>query len=432
MMRLDIGIFPITEILVDGETLIEGDVLRIKRSELRQLVCADPRVQDVEIEVVRTGESARVIHVCDAIEPRVKTAGPGACYPGVIGPVDTVGAGLTHRLSGMAVVLSAEYPTPGSGVGAVHEAILDMSGPGALSPLAKTANLVLSIRFAPGYGQTDYHQALRAAGFKVSNHLALLTVDKTPAELQRYELTPVASELPKVVYIHQLLTHVALPVPYLTWYGVPITDWMPFGAHPNEILEGALLPNSFGGYAAKPTSWEHVNHPVIDRLYREHGKTLNFLGVILHRTRFEVFEEKQLSANQAAKLAKLMGSQGAIVSWIGAGNAFIEAMLTVQALERHGIKAVLMTYEHEGKEGLESPLMFSVPEADAIVSLGSLDRPIKLPSMGRTVGGQDLSLNREAGGERIPATGEIELEWYLPISSGVDHWEFGYQTCVAY
>jgi glycine reductase complex component B subunit alpha and beta len=431
-MRLDIGIFPINEILVGGETLIEGDVLKIKRSELRQLVCADPRVQDVEIEVVKPGESSRVIHVCDAIEPRVKTAGPGACYPGVLGPVDTVGTGLTHRLRGMAVVLSAEYPTPGSGVGAVHEAMLDMSGPGALSPLAKTANLVLSVRFAPGYGQTDYHQALRAAGFKVSNHLARLTVGKTPAELQTYELTPVGAELPKVVYIHQLLTHVALPVPYLTWYGVPITDWMPFWAHPNEILDGALLPNSFGGYAAKPTSWEHVNHPLIDRLYRAHGKTLNFLGVILHRTRFEVFEEKQLSANQAAKLAKLMGGQGAIVTWIGAGNAFIEAMLTVQALERHGIRTVLMTYEHGGKDGRESPLLFSVPEADAIVSLGSLDRPIRLPAVKHSSGGADLSLDREAGSSRVPATGELALDWYLPVAGGLDHWGAGKQICVEY
>jgi glycine reductase len=229
-----------------------------------------------------------------------------------------------------------------------------------------------------------------------------------------------------------MYTQLNLPAPYVTWYGSSITDWMPLWVHPNEILDGALLSGTAGKDAVRPTSWEHVNNPVIERLYAAHGRDLEFAGVILHRTRFEVFEEKQLSANQAAKLAKLMGAQGAIVTWIGAGNAFIEAMLTVQALEREGIKAVFMTYEHGGKEGLEAPLMFTVPEADAIVSVGSLDRPITLPPVDRVVGGQDLNLNPEAGDERIPAAGEIKLDWYLPVLSGIDHWGFGKQTCVEY
>jgi len=58
-----------------------------------------------------------------------------------------------------------------------------------------------------------------------------------------------------------------------------------------------------GGDTTQPTSWEHVNNAVIERLYRAHGNDLEFVGVILHRTRFEFFEEKQLSAKQAATLA---------------------------------------------------------------------------------------------------------------------------------
>ena len=408
-------------------------MLRVNRDELRQLVLSDPRIAKVEFEVVKPGESARVIHVCDAIEPRIKISGPGACYPGLLGPTETVGRGVTHRLSGMSVVLSAEYPgEAGTGVAAVHEAVLDMSGPGALTPLSQTFNLVLSVSFAPGHSQIDYHQAVRMAGFKVSHRLAQTTREQEPPEWRRYELTTVNPDLAKIVYIHQLLTQVNLPVPYLTWYGLPITDWMPLWVHPNEIIDGALLPNALGGYAAKPTSWDHVNHPLIDLLCQAHGQSLEFAGVILHRTRFEVFEEKQLSASQAAKLAKLMGAQGAIVTWIGAGNAFIEGMLTVQALEREGIKTVFMTYEHGGKDGLETPLMFSVPEADALVSLGSLDRPITLPPVKRAVGGQDLNLNPEVGNERIPASGEIKLDWYLPLAGALDHWGYGKQICLEY
>ena len=431
-MRLEVATFPVSRIKLDGgSTRLQGDELLVNREQLRSAVTADVRLADVSIDVVEPGESARVVHFCDAIEPRIKVNGPGVCYPGLTGSVETVGNGRTHRLGGMAVILSAEYPTKGTGVGAAFEAILDMSGPGAVSPLSRTINLVISVKFAPGYGQTEYHEALKAAGFKVARLLAELTLDKQPDQVKTFELAP-ASGLPKVVYIHELLTHVSIPVPYLFWYGRPITDWMPFWAHPNEFFDGALLPNALGAYSAKPSSWEHVNHPVIQRLYEQHGKTLDFVGVIVHRTRFETFEEKQLSANQAAKLAHLMGAQGAIITWTGAGNAFIEGMLTTQALERLGIKAVFMTYEHGGKDGTESPLMFTVPEANAIVSLGSLDRRIVLPPVKRAIGDTTLNIDREAGPERVPATGELKLDWYLPLASGLDHWGAGTQICNAY
>ncbi|MGZ5120895.1 MAG: glycine/sarcosine/betaine reductase component B subunit, partial [Burkholderiales bacterium] len=107
-------------------------------------------------------------------------------------------------------------------------------------------------------------------------------------------------------------------------------------------------------------------------------------------------------------------------------------MLTTQALEHLGIKAVFMTYEHGGKDGTESPLMFTVPEANAIVSLGSLDRRIVLPPVKRAIGDTTLNIDREAGPERVPATGELKLDWYLPLASGLDHWGAGTQICNAY
>jgi glycine reductase len=433
MMQLDIGVFPISKIVFGRETRLDDDVLNLDQDELRQLVLADPRIAGVEIDTVEPGQSARVIHVCDAIEPRLKVSGPGACYPGIMGPLDTVGRGVTHRLQGMSVLLSAAYPRLiETGVGAAHEAILDMAGPGAISPLSKTINLVLSLNLAPGHSQGEYNQAVQLAGHKVAKRLAQTTEGKTPPQWRRFELTPVGSRLPKVVYVCQLFTQLNLPAPYSTWYGAYITDWMPLWVHPNEILDGALSRGTVGTDAVRPTTWEYVNHPIIERLYQAHGRDLDFAGVILHRTRFEVFQEKQLSANQAAKLAKLMGAQGAIVTWIGAGNAFIEGMLTVQALEREGIKAVFMTYEHGGREGTEAPLMFTVPEADAIISVGSLDRPISLPPVSRVVGGHDLNLDPEAGDHRIPAAGEIKLDWQLAIASGIDVWGFGTRTCVEY
>ncbi len=431
-MRLEMGTFPVRQIKFSEQTRLAGEVLEVCRQELLDLISADPRFAAIEIDLVQPGESARVVHVCDAIEPRIKVQGPGDCYPGILGSIETVGQGTTHRLEGMAVVLSAEYPREiATGTGAALEGILDMTGPGAVGPLSETRNLVLAASFAPGHSLADYHSALQQAGFRIAHRLAQTTVGTKPPATRIYHRSP-AVDLPKVVYVHQSLTQLNMPVAGITWYGNYITDWMPLWAHPNEIIDGALLPGVLGGHAAKPTSWEHLNHPVIDRLYGAHGKTLDFLGVIFHRTRFETFEEKQLSANQASKLAKLAGAEGAIITWVGAGNAFMEGMLTTQALEREGIKSVFMTYEHGGKEGLDTPLMYSVPEADAIVSTGSLDRPVSLPPVGRVVGGSDLNVSPESRGARIPSEAAIELGWQLPVLSAVDHWGFGKRICVDY
>lgn len=433
-MKLEIGSFQVSGIVFGPETRLDGGVLMVNRDEIRKLVLEDSRISSADLELAEPGKSVRIVHVCDAIEPKVKIEGPGSCYPAASESVETVGKGVTHRLAGMSVVLSVEYPRfEDRSVPPVFEAILDMSGPGALSPLAGTLNLVLAMKLAPGYSAGDCHESVKRAGFKAAARLAATTLGKSAPVRTVYELRETAGKrLPRVVYIHQVLSQLNLAVPFATWYGNYITDWMPFWVHPNEILDGALLPSALGGYAVKPTSWEFVNNPVIDRLYRAHGVSIDFAGVILHRTRFETFKEKQLSSNQAVNLAKLIGADGAILTWVSAGNAFIEGMLTVQGLERESIKTVFMTYEHGGKAGREEPLMYLVPEANALVSVGSLDRPITLPPVQRVIGGTDLSIRAEASTERMPAAAEINLDWFLPLLSAVDHWGFGNQTCRAY
>jgi hypothetical protein len=34
--------------------------------------------------------------------------------------------------------------------------------------------------------------------------------------------------------------------------------------------------------------------------------------------------------------------------------------------------------------------------------------------------------------ERVSATEELPLGWYLPVASGIDHWGAGVQTCIEY
>ncbi|PYN66388.1 MAG: glycine reductase, partial [Candidatus Rokuibacteriota bacterium] len=74
----------------------------------------------------------------------------------------------------------------------------------------------------------------------------------------------------------------------------------PWYLHPNEILDGALT----GPYrTAFAMSWTVANNPLFLDLYRRHGRDWNFLGVISLRTEWTTQTEKQLMANQTAKLA---------------------------------------------------------------------------------------------------------------------------------
>lgn len=55
------------------------------------------------------------------------------------------------------------------------------------------------------------------------------------------------------------------------------------------------------------------NCPNIKELYREHGKTINFLGVIMSNLNVAL-EQKERSALFVAQIAKSLGADGAVAS----------------------------------------------------------------------------------------------------------------------
>jgi glycine reductase complex component B subunit alpha and beta len=95
----------------------------------------------------------------------------------------------------------------------------------------------------------------------------------------------------------------------------------------------------------------------------------------------------------------------------------------VQACERNGIKTALVTYEHGGKEGRDSPLLFYLPEADAVVTTGSLDRGVELPAMDKVIGPYDeIKVLSYPGVPASPARAALSLEGRDVIIGGADIW----------
>jgi glycine reductase len=208
------------------------------------------------------------------------------------------------------------------------------------------------------------------------------------------------------------------------YYGMSLRESLATFVNPNEIFDGAVtVDTTRSGRGYYPTTWDWQNHPLILGLHKAHGKELNFGGVILQRIRFETNHGKEVGAQNAAGLAKAMGADGTLITWIGGGNAFVDVMFTVRACEQIGIKTTLVTYENGGKQGTDSAVLFYVPEADAIVSTGSLDRPVELPAMEHAIGPyDDLKVFPFPGAASVSAQGPLSLEARDVIIGGADIW----------
>ena len=408
-MRLELGDFPVDEVFVGQETRLDGRRLIVSAGDM-QLAVANPAIAGVDLQVVHPGESARITQISDIIEPRIKAHGGGDIFPGLLGPLEPVGAGRTHRLARLAVMICGEVPWLGaSGLFVPRDNFIDTGGPGAeFTPHSQTVNLVLRLKFADGFAHEDYQQAVVLAGLRAARLIAATTLELSPAEIVVRDLSVERPDLPRVLYAYQVQSQGVFMRTYLN--GRPLDDLFPTLLHPNELADGVLVAGGLGGGSVKLTTWLHQNNPLVDGLFARHSVDWNFAGIILHRGHYYQYEDKQRVALQVARLAHLMRADGVVFTLGGGGNNITEVMLAIQACERVGIKAVLLAWEHGGPQGADYPLPFAVPEAVSIVSTGSMDEAIDLPAMARVVGAPTIRVRPEVGGVPLAVGGALNLD----------------------
>jgi glycine reductase complex component B subunit alpha and beta len=435
-MRLELGTFPVTEVAFGSRTRYDDGRLEVDREAALAAVREDPRIVTADLQIARPGESARIWPVRDVIEPRVKVEGPGVCYPGICGrDITTVGQGRTHRLAGMGVVEVSSVNWHDAG-GDFVETYLDMSGDYArMYPYSRLHNLCVVVEPDPALGDESRNDAVHRATLAVSDHVAAAVRGLPPPEREVFTLEPAPADLPRVVYIwcvHSPQAMSGSPTAFCTaTYGLTqLTP--PWLLHPNEILDGALS----GPYrTAFAMSWTVANNPVLLGLYRGHARDWSFLGVIVLRTEWTTQTEKQLMGNQTAKLASMLGAQGAVVTWDAGGNEFIEVVRSIQACERLGIKTVFLTSEDDATDG--APTMLEpLPEADAIVSTGffknttlgvpdapAVERVIGLPY--KMVSGDRRTGSGRGRDQQVATRGPLPPPWRYD-----DHYGFGSLSCI--
>ena len=431
-MRLEIADFPVRKIYLGNSHRYQAGTLEVDREDLVRLVLQDRRIHEARFDTASPGEPVRITGIRDVAEPRAKFGDDAQVFPGIIAPVLGVGGGLTHRLSGMTVLATAAYEgTIRAGTGVQRSAILDMWGQGAAaSRFGSLVHLVLIMRLRQGLGELDAHGAIQKAELEVAKRLAEITAGLKPEHVEQYQLNDQGPS-PRVVLIQGCLTDSQQPHSGVAYYGLAIRDSLATLIHPNELLDGALTTNTTRGVAYSPTTWDWQNHPLALGLYHAQAAgRLNFAGVILERIAYDTFHGKEVIAHNTAQLAAQLGADAALVSWLGSGNAFVEVMLTIRACEQRGIKTALVTYEYGGKDGVDSPLLYYVPEANAVVSTGSRDRWIELPEAERIIGPyEEIRVLSYPGAPSVPAHQAMTLDARDMIIGGVDNWGGGAWTC---
>ena len=208
-MRLEVGTFPVSNVSFGSRTQLEKGALEIDRDELVELALQDGRIPWAGVDIVRPGDSARLINARDMLQPQAKAEGAGVVYPGICGrsPV-AVGEGRTFRLSDVAVMTCVDKsklsPAERSWPSRVEQAeresqrkatpdargggsFIDMSGPGLKPPLDGLTLVCVTLE-APGGEGEESNIALDSAALRVSDRLAQVTAGMEPPETEVFAL----------------------------------------------------------------------------------------------------------------------------------------------------------------------------------------------------------------------------------------------------
>jgi len=407
-LKLEVGYIEIRDIQLADESSVKDGVLYVNAKELEALALEDEHLKAVSFDVARPGESVRITPVKDVIEPRAKVEGPGEVFPGIISKLNTVGSGKTHVLRGAAVV------TVGKIVG-FQEGIIDMTGVGAeYTPFSATNNLVVDFTPQDNLTAHEYEAAIRKAGLKIALALGKLGVSVNPDETKTFdfpsiiEATKLYPDLPRVGYVQMLQSQGLLHDTYV--YGVDMKQSLTTMLSPTEVMDGAILSGNCVSACDKNTTYHHQNNPVIEDLFAEHGKTLNFVAMII--TNENVYlADKERSSDWTAKLVDYLDLDGVIISQEGFGNPDTDLIMNCKKIEATGTHTVIITDEYAGRDGTSQSLADADPSADALVTGGNANEVITLPKLDKVIGTLDYT-EKIAGGfaGSLEADGSITVE----------------------
>ena len=388
-MQLALANHPIEELKFGESARLAGTTLTVDATELRRLVLADPSISGIDFEIVHPGERCRAGPIFDVIEPRAKAPGAGANFPGILGTPTTAGLGTTHVLTGAAVSVLAEI-SPDLTRSATGR-LLEMSGaPVSASDYATLRHLLVIPHTQPGLSRQAIERAYRIAGIRIAVALAQSAMTQPSESLHRFDPVGPAQGgregLPRIAYVGQIFSRQRKPeVDEPILYGANTDGMLPVMLHPDEWLDGAVVPSLHSWFGGTETYF-YQNHPIILDLYRRHhAREINFVGTIATIAGADNFDRER-HCRAAANLVKWnLNADGAVMSKYGGGLPHADLAETARLLETMGIRTAVMVSDVSRDRRVESALLFNVPEVDAIVYNGGNGTQWELPKVERVI-----------------------------------------------
>ena len=395
-MELELFDYALEEIEWGDQTRLNGKSLSLCLTDLQAQIQELSHGIHIDYELARPDESKRIVHVLDTVLPITKSTGSSSTFPGFDRPAQLVGTGQTIRLKNLLVTVAGRFPHPElmTPIERPREGIIDMAGVGAsYSYGSDHFHLVLSLTPDPGVSNAAFDIALRSIALRCARFLAQVEKTDDDPKTRIVALNPVDERLPKVVLIYQVQSQLVCARTF--YYGEEVSRTLPTLVHPAEFFDGAVVSGNYKSERKIPTSL-HCANPFIEELLQRHGKTVNFLGVILSRGYNDSFEQKKKMGLWVARLAGNLGAEGAVAFMEGTGNGTVDFMQTVKACQDEGIKTVAVLHESNGPKGYERPLVDHPQEADSMISRGNVSEKIYIPPLATVIGNPDIDLHLKA------------------------------------
>lgn len=388
-MELTLNCYPVSEMHFGDSTRMNGTSLEVNADELRDLLLANGSLQSVDLEIVRPGENCRAGPVFDIIEPRAKMPGGSPDFPGILNLPTTAGIGTTHVLNGVAVTVLKE-PFESVGVGRTDR-LLEMSGPAAeWSPYTSLSHLIVVPHTPPNMPMHARLRVARYAGTAAAVYLAQVSFGMSPVTTKNFDsVGPTVGGRegqPRVAYVGQIYSRQRSPeADEQIVYGVNTSGMMPLLLHPDEWLDGAVVPSyvlSLGG----AETYLYQNHPVITGLYKRHQeREVNFVGTVATIAASDN-EDRERNCQAVVNLVKWgLNADAAVLTKFGGGVPHADMAIAAHLLEKVGIRTAVMVSDMSIDRRVESALLFNFPDVDAIVYCGGVDTQWTLPKSERVI-----------------------------------------------
>ena len=396
-MKLKIGNFQVRSVCLGEKDAYENGVLTLcKEKAITYLKDCNDHITDLDIVIANPGEDTRIVPVIETIEPRCRVDGR-TLFPGVTDEVSPAGDGELKALKGCCVTVV------GKCWGSFGDGVIDMGGEGARHTYwSQLINICLvgdTDEEFERHEQQKCNHALRWAGHRLAEYIGKIVKSLPAEEFEEYVFDPVISQakrdngLPNVAIVLQPQSQMEALGYNDLWYGWDLNKFLPTFVSPTEVLDGALISGSFMPSSSKWSTYEMQNFPTIKELFREDGKSLNFVGVILSMLNVAL-DQKERAAMMVRNMALNLGVDYAIVTEEGYGNPDTDYARCQVILEDAGIPVVGISNECTGRDGFSQPLVTLDAKMNALVSTGNVSELTELPAC-KTVIGNLEAMNRD-------------------------------------